>query len=409
MQTITMYVSAAETLGVVRDSANARGASAPTFVFGFPVTLKIRLFAGLDSDTPYPVSEFDSITDWSFGMDDDFNSSTSCKIVADDTNITVYQYLPVVSDDEVPDADATNERVRLNIRAGWTSGTKISTAVAGEVYENVSDNGTRTWAKVADAVADDAGSAYTEFTVPIPDTNTTELEQWLRVDKTDPTKGHLETKTGLNAELVGSDSSGDLYVLQIKGFTVRSRILGSDVPPSPITPGETGDFVVKTADGIGWEDHNGDSSAHDGVLMPLPSGTPTNGDILIYGGTSASWQTVYGKENVNTAEIVSQPNKLYVVRISQATTLAIRVSDKTKDFDFWVVVVFGNQTNSFSFNNELDVILWPNANNPPEYNLSNQQPSTFSSNRSYMYRVHFDSIKGVMLAKLDYSVYYEEL
>ena len=49
MQNITFYVSAAETLGIVRDSANAKNMPAPTLVLGAPVCLKMRVFSTVEN------------------------------------------------------------------------------------------------------------------------------------------------------------------------------------------------------------------------------------------------------------------------------------------------------------------------------------------------------------------------
>ena len=54
MQNTIFYVAANETLGVVRDYANAKNAAAPTLVRGVDACLKMRLFAKSDGPEPYP-------------------------------------------------------------------------------------------------------------------------------------------------------------------------------------------------------------------------------------------------------------------------------------------------------------------------------------------------------------------
>ena len=69
---------------------------------------------------------------------------------------------------------------------------------------------------------------YTEFTLPISRMNTEELNAVL---------GTAESIATLNGELVGFDGSGaEVFVLQVKGFTVRNRISSTGNPTE--IPGE---------------------------------------------------------------------------------------------------------------------------------------------------------------------------
>ncbi len=63
---------------------------------------------------------------------------------------------------------------------------------------------------------------YTEFTIPIPCMNTEELNTLL---------GTSESIATLNGELIGNNSDGsEVFVLQVKGFTVRNRISSTGNP-----------------------------------------------------------------------------------------------------------------------------------------------------------------------------------
>jgi len=126
MQNVIFYVAAPETLGVVRDYANAKSASAPTLVRACEVCLKMRLFANSDGTAAYPITAFANIISWQWAMDKDFNEATDYILEADNANITV--------------ATVTDE----------VDGTEIE---------------------------------YTEFSIPIPDMNTEELATWLGTDK----------------------------------------------------------------------------------------------------------------------------------------------------------------------------------------------------------------------------------
>ena len=89
MQTITIYIDAHDTLGSVRDYANAKDANVPSLTRDVEVLLRLRLFKEEDVDTPYPMSQLQQVTSWQFVMDRDFNSHTTPPIVADNENITL--------------------------------------------------------------------------------------------------------------------------------------------------------------------------------------------------------------------------------------------------------------------------------------------------------------------------------
>lgn len=55
MQETIFYVAAGETLGSVRDFANAKSAAPPTLVRGVSALLRMRLFAHRDGLEPYPL------------------------------------------------------------------------------------------------------------------------------------------------------------------------------------------------------------------------------------------------------------------------------------------------------------------------------------------------------------------
>ena len=166
MQNLIFYVSAASTLGVAKDSLGVKNIALPTIIRGGEVCLKMRLFAGDGDDTPLPLDELTRCTAWEWAMDSDFDESTNYKLVADNANITV-----------------------------------------GSVTETDPEGVEHT---------------YTEISIPIPATNTEELKEWL---------GTSESQNNLNGELAGYDATGKLtYILQLKGFTIRNRILSAGDP-----------------------------------------------------------------------------------------------------------------------------------------------------------------------------------
>ena len=126
MQNITFYVAANETLGQVRDYANAKSASPPTLVRGVEACLKMRLFARKDGREPYPLEILSGIVTWQWAMDNDFNESTTYKLVGDNANITVSQ---------------------------------VTESIDGEEF------------------------SHTEISIPMPGMNTVELATWLGIEK----------------------------------------------------------------------------------------------------------------------------------------------------------------------------------------------------------------------------------
>ena len=87
MQETIFYVAAGETLGSVRDFANAKSAAPPTLVRGVSALLRMRLFAHREGLEPYPIEALDGIVRWQWAMDTDFNEATAYKLQADNAAI----------------------------------------------------------------------------------------------------------------------------------------------------------------------------------------------------------------------------------------------------------------------------------------------------------------------------------
>lgn len=166
MQVIMNYICADGPVGSVRDSANAKGASIPLLVRGVETKLIFRLFAHMNDTAPVPIESFANVATWFCVLDRDFNSSTTPILAADHGNIVVRS---------VTEGEGTDEEI-----------------------------------------------TYTEFEIPIPDTNTAELIAWLGTER---------SKQGLTLELTGYDTTGsDIYVLQVDGFGVRNRVFHEGEP-----------------------------------------------------------------------------------------------------------------------------------------------------------------------------------
>lgn len=165
MQELIFYVNAASTLGICRDSFDAKTVALPAIIRGGEVLFRMRLFSGNSPREQYPLEALQNVVSWEWNMDADYDEDTPCKLVADNSSITV-----------------------------------------GEVEEE----------------RDGMTTVYTEIQIPVSQTNTVELRDWLNSS---------ESKSDLSAELAGYDVDGKLaFILQLKGFTVRNRIVSAGTP-----------------------------------------------------------------------------------------------------------------------------------------------------------------------------------
>ena len=165
MQELIFYVNAASALGICRDSFDAKTVALPAIIRGGEVLFRMRLFSGSSPREQYPLEALQNVVSWEWNMDADYDEDTPCKLVADNSSITV-----------------------------------------GEVEEE----------------RDGTTTVYTEIQIPVSQTNTVELRDWL---------SSAESKGDLSAELAGYDVDGKLaFILQLKGFTVRNRIVSAGTP-----------------------------------------------------------------------------------------------------------------------------------------------------------------------------------
>lgn len=134
MQEIKIYAAANETLAVVRDFANARTVSAPSLVIGVSAKLVLTLFAESNSTKPLDRSMFDGITAWQFVMDDDYDVSTTPKIVADNENITLNLVPPGAMPEDTPTV-FTIPLIDMNSSAlrNWLGTNRLRSGMTGEL------------------------------------------------------------------------------------------------------------------------------------------------------------------------------------------------------------------------------------------------------------------------------------
>ncbi len=140
MQDIVFYVSANETLGLVRDYANMHRADAPVLTIGVAACLRMRLFADINVSTPYPVTSFSGITNWRWSMDADFDRSTACKLVADEDGISVHTVTDTVSGETRSFTEFVIPISNMNTQelAAWLGNESTRSGLTGELvgYDN---------------------------------------------------------------------------------------------------------------------------------------------------------------------------------------------------------------------------------------------------------------------------------
>ena len=136
MQDIVMYVNAANTLGAVRDYANAKSASAPVFTRGVGVSLRMRLFSSDGEQTAYPIEKLASVSAWKFVMDDDYDENSESIIAADNELISVSSVTELINDTEytftevaIPIAEMNTQE--LADRIGVTESISINAELVG--------------------------------------------------------------------------------------------------------------------------------------------------------------------------------------------------------------------------------------------------------------------------------------
>lgn len=143
MQNTTFYVAANETLGVVKDYANAKTVTPPTLVRGVAACLKMRLFASRDGTDAYPISAFANIVSWQWAMDNDFNESTAYKLVGDNGDITVASVTESIDGEEIVYTEITIPMSGMNTAelAAWLGTEKSKSGLAGELVGFDADGG----------------------------------------------------------------------------------------------------------------------------------------------------------------------------------------------------------------------------------------------------------------------------
>lgn len=114
MQETIFYVAAGETLGAVRDFANAKSAAPPTLVRGVSALLRMRLFAHRDGLEPYPLVALDGIVRWQWAMDTDFNEATAYILQADTAYIEVAKVTDDIDEDEYTYTEVSNLMPQMN-------------------------------------------------------------------------------------------------------------------------------------------------------------------------------------------------------------------------------------------------------------------------------------------------------
>lgn len=135
MQEYKIYVSATDSIGAIRDYANAKNASAPSLVRGVETCLKLRLFADSEGTTPYPIDSLRSINAWKWVMDKDYVETTNYILQADDAGITVDSVTEMVDGVEYTYSEISIPLPHTNTEelVEWLGKSKSQTGLAAEL------------------------------------------------------------------------------------------------------------------------------------------------------------------------------------------------------------------------------------------------------------------------------------
>lgn len=122
MQETIFYIAAGETLGSVRDFANAKTMPAPTLVRGVSALLRMRLFANREGVEPYLVEVLSGIVRWQWAVDTDFSEATAYKLQADNAAIEVASVTDEIDGDEYAYTEVSIPMPEMNTVEQWPSG-----------------------------------------------------------------------------------------------------------------------------------------------------------------------------------------------------------------------------------------------------------------------------------------------
>lgn len=249
MQDIIFYVAPCGTRGVVRDSRNVQNAVPPTITRGIPVRLHMRLFSDRYSDAPYPPEAFTDVAAWRWIMDDDWDRGTICKLAGDGASISIRT---------------------------------VANTVNGAAVE------------------------FTEFVIPLYNTDTDLLRAWL---------GRDPIKAGLQGELIGLDSAGDpVFVLQIENFSVRNRVSAAAICGGEDIHGVTREQVAGmiqsalsglnvSSGGSGGSTSSGTgSSSYPAPTVPSVTHSPTsvtNGNVTMTAISDSSAVSIFYRQGAS--------------------------------------------------------------------------------------------------------------
>lgn len=114
MQNIVFYAAANEALGTCRDYMNAQDAPLPSIVRGSQICFRLRLFAAAENPIPYPMDELRKIVAWKFVMDSDFDEGTTCKLEAQNDQISIQSVLETINEQSIEYSEVRIPMLSLN-------------------------------------------------------------------------------------------------------------------------------------------------------------------------------------------------------------------------------------------------------------------------------------------------------
>lgn len=403
MQVIAMYVSATETLGVVRDSYNAKNVSAPTLVRGGKVVLQLRLFQDSEGLAPYPYHLISQLTNWQFIMDSDFTESTTPKLQNDPGTILLWQTTEMIGGEDVTFTEFRIPISNMNTEelVEWLGNAESRSGLHAELIGYGGDGIEKFVLQIKNFTIRNRIAAQGEPTEISPDYLTagqvtaliaSGFDVQFSVDK---------------ASWHDTQNSADVYY-RFRSASSESAAWSPAIEllRGPAGDADLSDYQEKLVSGENISTINGQDILGGGDLQiaALPEPRYDDGARLVGNTSGAEW--VFGEDNTPLpVGGIFEDGVLYTADIDGATSIGFGCGAEMEGYDqnFGLRVTQGATPGSLELTCNGDSVWWGSEDSPPHYAENNAPPDISTANRAYMIRLHWDAVGHRLLANLAYT------
>ena len=404
MQVIKMYVSGAETLGVVRDPYNAKNVAAPTLVKGCDVVLQLRLFQDPEGLEPYPYDDIKNLTNWQFVMDSDFTESTKPKLQSNPGAIVLLQATETVGEGDVTFTEFRIPIFNMNTEelVEWLGDAESKNGLHAELIGYDADGVEKFVLQIKNFTVRNRISAQGEPTEISPDYLTAGQVTALIAS------GFEVQFSADKASWHDQQTPEDLY------YRFRSASSSSaawspaiELLRGPAGDADLSDYQEKLVSGENIATINGQDILDGGNLQIAALPEPLNDDGARLVGNTSGAEWVFGEDNtpLSTSSIMFEDGVLYTADIDGATGIDFYYGAEMEMYDqnFGLRVTQGATPGSLELTCNGDSVWWGNDDSPPHYAADNTPPDISTASRAYMIRLHWDAVGHHLLANLAYT------